>query len=321
MKHGKKKRRRKAGRRIPRPLWGLLGLAALGVTATVLSSRRIEPLEDWEDLLDDDEEGRRETRFPSTSVKVAGPVGELAVDDGGSGGLPVVMIHGLGGASGHWAEQLAHLRASRRALALDLRGHGSSAAPEGPDYGIEAFVADLGAVVDGLGLERFVLAGHSLGATVAIAFARRSPERVAGLLLVDPNGDQTEIPRDERDSFLGTLESDPRGEMRTYFKQILIGAEPGVADQVLADLAAVPAEAFPAALRSAFEVSPAAALADYPGPRLSVISDLNRPPFSLHNLVPDLPVRLIPGTSHWPMMDRPEEIDGAFDELLSAIEG
>jgi pimeloyl-ACP methyl ester carboxylesterase len=58
-----------------------------------------------------------------SAFRVEGPAGALAVDDGGEGGLPVVLVHSLAGNAGHWEAQLAHLRRTRRALALDLRGH------------------------------------------------------------------------------------------------------------------------------------------------------------------------------------------------------
>ena len=63
-----------------------------------------------------------------------------------------------------------------------------------------------------------------------------------------------------------------------------------------------------------------AALGRYPGPRLSVVSDLNSLPFSLHNLLPDLPVRLVSGTGHWLMMDRPDAVAEALGELLARVE-
>jgi pimeloyl-ACP methyl ester carboxylesterase len=304
---------------VPRPLWALLGLAALGFVATVLSSRRIEPLEDWDDLLDDDEDGRRRSPFPSTPVWVDGPAGALHVDDGGSGGLPVLFVHGLGGATGHWQAQLDHLRAERRALAVDLRGHGRSEAPADGVYGIEAYADDVAATIGELGLESLVLVGHSLGGAVAAEVAARLPERVAGLVLVDPNGDQTLLPRRELEPFLAALAGDPHGEMRSYFKQLLIAAAPEVADRVLADLAEVPAEAFGASIESSFAFSPVAALKRYAGPRLSVISDRNTLPVSLHNLLPNLPVRLVSGTSHWLMMDRPDDLDRLLAEFLATL--
>jgi len=313
-------RRKGRRRRSHRPLWALLGLTALAAIATILSSRRIHPMEDeeWDDLLDQGAAGRGP--FPSVRVRLAGPAGELAVDDGGSGGLPVVFVHALGGSAEQWRAQLEHLRPDRRALAIELRGHGGSEPAAGGDYGIAAFADDVEAVADDLGLESFVLAGHSLGAAVTVEVAARHPGRVAGLLLVDPSGDQTRAPRAEAEAFLSTLRADPEAEFGFYFKQLLLGAAPEVADRVLADLARVEPPALLAAVESAAEYSPTEALARYPGPKLALITDFNTLPTSLHRLVPDLPALPFPGTSHWPMLDRPEELNRVVDGFLARIE-
>jgi pimeloyl-ACP methyl ester carboxylesterase len=311
------------GRRRRRPhraLWALLALSALAAIATILSSRRIHPMEDeeWDDLLDQGAAGRGP--FPSVRVRIAGPAGELVVDDGGSGGLPVVFVHALGGSAEQWRAQLEHLRPERRALALELRGHGGSDPAAGGDYGIGAFADDVEAVADDLGLESLVLAGHSLGAAVAAEVAARRPGRVAGLLLVDPSGDQTRAPRAETEAFLRTLRADPGAEFGFYFRQLLIGAAPEVADRVLADLARVEPGTLLAAVESAAGHSPAETLARYPGPKLALITDLNTLPTSLHRLVADLSALPFPGTSHWPMLDRPEEFNRALDEFLARID-
>jgi pimeloyl-ACP methyl ester carboxylesterase len=331
----KKRRRRRGGGLVPgrrqrerrarwRPLWTLLGLFGLGIVATFLSSRRIRPMDEWQELLEDEElPPQRREPFPSTSLEVAGPAGVLHVEDGGSGGLPVVFVHGLGGSCGQWSRQLAHLRPSRRALALDLRGHGRSATPDDGEYGIGEYADDVAAVADDLGLARFVLVGHSLGAAVVAEVAGREPERVAGLVLVDPNGDQTEIPRRELKDFLTALAAEPRDEMRWYFKQVLVGASRETSERVLADLDATPDDALVRSLESSFETSPLPALEAYRrhgGAVLSVISDMNTLPYSLHNLLEDLPVRLVAGTSHWLMLDRPDELDAVLDTFLHRLD-
>lgn len=251
--------------------------------------------------------------------EIDGPAGRLFVEDGGvvSARPPVLFVHGLGGTSGQWRAQLSHLRSTRRALALDLRGHGDSAPGQG--YTIADYASDVAAAADALGLDRFVLAGHSLGASVAIEYAGHHPGRLAGLLLVDPNGDQTKIPREELDPFLESLARDPQGEMEWYFKQILVASRPEVADRVLADLALAPPQVLRSSLESSFAYCPLPALTDYGGPVLSIIGDMNSLPYSLHNLVEGLPHRLIPGTSHWVMMDEPEELNEVMDAFLASL--
>ena len=71
-------------------------------------------------------------------------------------------------------------------VALDLRGHGNSDPALQGDDSIESMAEDIDDVVNALGLQRFVLVGHSMGGSVSIAYAGIHPEKVAGLLLADP---------------------------------------------------------------------------------------------------------------------------------------
>jgi pimeloyl-ACP methyl ester carboxylesterase len=89
---------------------------------------------------------------------------------------------------------------------------------------------------------------------------------------------------------------------------------------VLEDLRLTHEDAVTGAVAGAVEHKPLPALARYPGPRLSIISDMNRLPYSLHNLLPDLPVRLMAGTGHWVMMDRPAVFNHLLDEFVAEAE-
>lgn len=256
---------------------------------------------------------------PGRTLRVQGPAGELAVVDGGSGGPPVLLVHGLGGDAGHWVEQLAHLWRGRRAVALDLRGHGASDAAGDGDYSVPAFAQDVVAVAEALELPPFVLVGHSMGGSVAAEVARRRPERVAGLLLVDPNGDQSRLPADQVEVVLRAVRADPHGELRMQFSQVLSGAAPGVREQVLESLLQTRPEALAGAFESLARYGPVEALEGYGGPMLSIVSHLNTLPISLHRLVERLPHHPMPGASHWLMMDRPQELNLLLDAFLDGV--
>lgn len=312
-------------RRRPRSLlWILLGLFSLGLLAVLAGRRRDEeepePGRAGGDL---PERGYPEPAPPeSLSVWIAGPAGNLYIRDGGvtdGGALPVLFIHSLAGNGGQWALQLDHLRRRRRAVALDLRGHGESDPAENGDYSIPGLVGDVEATADQLGLRRFVLAGHSLGSLVAIEYAGRHPERVAGLLLVDPNGDQTRVPREQIEPFLASIRQDPLGELDSYYRQLVLSGDRDAARWVLEDLQLTHEDAIPAALEGSVTYSPVPALERYPGPKLSLISEMNNLPFSLHRLVPGLPTRLMHGTGHWLMMDRPEDFNHLVEEFLDEV--
>ncbi len=327
------RRRRRSGLL---PLLGIIAAGAVGAAAVVMLSRQrtidlLAAAEEGDEAPPETAEERRREPAPDSDVAVwiAGPAGNLFVRDGGdatsaagdaAGGVPVLFVHSLGGNGGQWALQLDHLRRHRRAAALDLRGHGDSDPAEGSDYSIAGLAADIAAAADELDLRHFVLAGHSLGASVAIEYASRHPERVAGLLLVDPNGDQTRIPAAQLAPFLQAVEAEPLREMESYFRQILAGGDPAVASWVLEDLRLTDETALASALEAGTHYSPLAPLARYPGPRLAVISDMNRLPFSLHNLIPDLPTRVLSGTGHWLMMDSPEPFNRLLDTFLEGVD-
>jgi pimeloyl-ACP methyl ester carboxylesterase len=254
---------------------------------------------------------------------IAGPAGNLYVRAGGrlaGGRLPVLFVHSLGGNGGQWALQLDHLRRHRRALAVDLRGHGESDPADDGVYDVPALAGDVKAVADHFALRRFLLVGHSLGATVAIAYAAAHPERVAGLVLVDPNGDQTRIPREQIEPFLAALRAEPLRELEAYFRQLVVGGDRDAARWVIEDLRLTHEDAIAAAVAGGIDFAPLAALARYDGPRLAVISDMNNLPYSLHKLLPNLPLQLVRGTGHWLMMDRPELFNQVLDDFLDQLE-
>jgi pimeloyl-ACP methyl ester carboxylesterase len=110
---------------------------------------------------------------------------------GDPGGSPLVLLHGLTSDRSTWAGIAPELAAiGYRVLALDQRGHGGSARTG--TYSFEEMREDLSQFADALGLNRFILGGHSMGAVVAQLFAERNPGRLAGLIVVDgplPEGD------------------------------------------------------------------------------------------------------------------------------------
>jgi pimeloyl-ACP methyl ester carboxylesterase len=122
---------------------------------------------------------------PDAFVSVPVPGGELAVARWGRGHVPVLAAHGITASSMSWRAVARHLDdASMTLWAPDLRGRGASAGVGGP-FGLERHAHDLLAVADHLGLDRVVLAGHSLGAFVAVLAAVARPEQVERVVLVD----------------------------------------------------------------------------------------------------------------------------------------
>ncbi len=98
-------------------------------------------------------------------------------------GAPLVLIHGVGLDLEIWEPLVPTLQPGRRLIRYDMQGHGESAKPPGP-YRLADFVGQLDRLATALALDRFDLAGFSMGGMVAEAFAARFPERVRRLALL-----------------------------------------------------------------------------------------------------------------------------------------
>ncbi|HEX2706676.1 MAG TPA: alpha/beta hydrolase [Solirubrobacterales bacterium] len=119
---------------------------------------------------------------------VVGPVPAIRGEATGEG-PPIVLCHGITATRRYVVHGSRSLeRSGHRVLSYDARGHGESdPAPPGEGYGYPLLVDDLERVVEAeVGEGRFVLAGHSMGAHTAVAYALRRPERLAGLIVVGP---------------------------------------------------------------------------------------------------------------------------------------
>ena len=100
-------------------------------------------------------------------------------------GPPIVLLHGLSATRRNVVQGSRHLlRHGCRLIGYDARGHGSSS--PAPRYDYRDLVGDLVAVLDYFELERAALAGSSMGATTAMAFALEHPERVPALVQITP---------------------------------------------------------------------------------------------------------------------------------------
>jgi pimeloyl-ACP methyl ester carboxylesterase len=113
----------------------------------------------------------------------------LAVHEAGSGPA-VVLCHGFPELGYSWRHQIAALaRAGYRAIAPDQRGYGDSSRPQEIEaYGMGELCQDLVDLLDALGLERAIFAGHDWGGFVAWAMPVLHPQRCAGVIGVNtPN--------------------------------------------------------------------------------------------------------------------------------------
>jgi pimeloyl-ACP methyl ester carboxylesterase len=187
------------------------------------------------------------------------------------------------------------------------------------DYSVGGFAEDVAAVADALGLERFVLVGHSFGGAVVAAYAGKHPDRLAGLVFADVAGDIRNPPPKQAEALKRGFEPDNYEDFtRRWFEAILARGTDSTKAAVMKSLRATPREVFIAASTGLYSFDPVAALAPYRGPRLHIASFLADNPQAIHRAFKDMPVRVIPDASHWLMLDRPEEFNRILDEFLDS---
>ena len=250
---------------------------------------------------------------------VNGPEGRLHVEDGGySSAVPVLFVHGNGANLTQWRAQLDHVRKTRRAVAFDLRGMGESDLAKNGQYSPDAITQDIQAVVDALGLDRFVIVGHSFGGSIVAAYAAKHPERVAGVVYADAAGNVTIAP-EAAEKFFAALRANKDAVVAQWFAPILKDARPEVAKAVLESEHKTPADVIASALDSLRYFDAKQAVEAYKGPRLAIYAAPIQSPMSLNVQFPEIPARKMDGVSHWLMMDKPDEFNAILDEFLASI--
>ena len=107
------------------------------------------------------------------------------LDWGNENKAPVLLLHGALQQSHSWDFVSLSLCQDYHVIALDARGHGDSDWDPNHDYSLDAHQKDLDAFVETLGLEQFILIGHSMGGRNAFVFASRHRVGIRGLIIVD----------------------------------------------------------------------------------------------------------------------------------------
>jgi len=257
----------------------------------------------------------QETGLPTRGTAESPDGVEIRYEVSGSGSPPIVFVHGWSCDRTYWKEQIAHFSESHRVVAIDLGGHGESGLGR-EDWTIEAFGADVRAVLEALDVRGAVFVGHSMGGPVIVEAAKLAPERVAALVPVDHFQDvEHRVSPPELDAFLTPF----RVEFSTAVDEFVRGmfparADPKLIDRIARDMAAAPPEVAISALESVFRYDEAAGLASVRRPMRLLNAD--KWPTDLEAARrhrPDVELAVMPRVGHFLMAEDPAE----FNRLLA----
>jgi pimeloyl-ACP methyl ester carboxylesterase len=241
---------------------------------------------------------------------------------GGKGEPALVLVHGWALDHRLWDGQVPWLSARHRVVTLDLAGHGESGR-ERVHWTMAAFGQDVAAVVEAVGAKQVVLVGHSMGGPVVLEAARRMPERVKGIVLVDELLDvEQRTPPDEVEAFAKQLEADYETTATQMANQYLFAPSTpaAVRERVLGHVTALPAEISIAMLRQSWTYDPLPALGEIDAPIRAVNAE--KFPTNLEanrRHMPGYEAIIVTGTGHYPMLEDPARFDPALDAALGRV--
>jgi pimeloyl-ACP methyl ester carboxylesterase len=230
---------------------------------------------------------------------------------------PVVFVHGAGGSHLHWLYQVRDLPHSP-SYALDLPGHGRS---EGPGWdSIQVYGDWLVSFLDEAGLDRAVLAGHSMGGAIALDVALRHPERIAGLALIATGARLRVAP-----AILEGFREDPERAARLVAEWAFGPEAPAeLVRRGRRQMEAVPGNVFLADFRACDRFDVMARLGEIAAPVVVACGtkDVMTPPkYSayLRDHISGAKLFLIEGAGHMVMLERPTEAVKCLAALLSGL--
>ena len=164
----------------------------------------------------------------------------------------------------------------------------------------------------GLRLEPVVLVGHGTGAQVVARYAERNPDRVLGLVLINPVSGNAEAGR-----IADLPETKFRSAIQAWLVTLLGGAKPETRDAVLASVQTARLPAMRSMLADAAGNDLPASLAAYPGPVLILTAPDEKVPGPLRE---GIEVKRLSGGSHWSPLDEADEVNAELRTFLQPLD-
>jgi pimeloyl-ACP methyl ester carboxylesterase len=253
----------------------------------------------------------------------------LAHTDAGSGGIPVVLLHGFPLNSRMWDAQVTELSKVTRVIAPDFRGFGKSTSTQ--EFTMETLADDVHELLESIGALPCVLAGLSMGGYVALAYIKKYPTDLAALALIDTKAEPDNAEgKTARNQMIDTARAqgskpiadkmqprllDPQTERRT----------PDVVKRVREMMESCPPRTIAHALAAMRDrADHTATLATIRVPTLIIVgeTDAITPPDvarQMREMIKGSRLEIIRDSGHMSPMEQPDKVNAILREFIGAI--
>jgi len=234
-----------------------------------------------------------------------------------AGGVPIVLLHGVGDSTSSWSRVIEGLPADRMVVRYDLRGHGQSPSPPGP-WTIDDFVADHLRLLERLGITTADVVGFSLGGLIAQRIAATAPGTVRRLVVVGAVAGRTDAEAAAVLERLQMVEDEgPMGaavnSVDRWYSAEHLRAHPEVREQTIERMGALDRDGYTNAYRVLATTDLVDGLASIKAPTLALTGELDvgSPPRMSQTIadgVADGRAVVLGGARHSVLNERPETV-------------
>lgn len=243
----------------------------------------------------------------------------LCYEEAGSGGPPLLFVHGWCCDHTYFAPQCDYFRRSHRVIAVDLRGHGQSDKPA-QAYSMAGFADDLAWLCERLRVEKPVVIGHSMGGVVALTLAWRLPQVPAAIASVDSPILLPPPVVESLQPFLSALRgADYRETQRRFVADMLFGADDDAERKarIVDAMSSAPQHVMASAFEHILAFDHGAAAAGCVVPWLFIAAAL--PPDHLSRLrdaCPHVTIGQTVGAGHFNQLEVPDQVNAMLERFL-----
>jgi pimeloyl-ACP methyl ester carboxylesterase len=249
---------------------------------------------------------------------------EIRYDVRGAGSPAVVFVHCWTCNRRFWDDVAARLSSRYRVMALDLAGHGESGRNRAR-WTMEAYGADVAAVVEALGLDRVVLVGHSMGGSVMLEAAPLLSKRVLGLVPVDTlQSVEYRLPPEQLRSIVEGFRADYQAAAESFMRERLFvpSTTGAVKDRVIGAARSAAPDIAIASLEAVLTYDAAAAFDRTRIPIHAINTDLFPTDLEANRRhAPQFQVTVMKGVGHYPMLEDAERFGTLLEETLRTLGG